>query len=256
MPKSQPKRTKVRSSRKARPASEQDAAMTPYQQKIGDTIQKHWELGQKIDLFCRSGSGRTIADFANENRMPERTVRTYCTFYRLYDETELEKLCSIRRADSDLPLTSGHVTYLLTIKDSVSGYGKTAASARLKFATEAAEKNYTPAQLNAAIRRACGRESSNKGRPLAVPESDLAVRQVVEEAIAWSKRCRTTWETLTIRTPKPTKECQQLRKLLAACREYCIAAEAVLDARGNVALEKMTEVVERAQQKMGKLSEV
>lgn len=255
MPKSQPKRTKVRSSHKATPASKQDAELTPYQQKIGDTLQKHWELGKEIDLFCRTGSGHTVSKFATERRMPERTVRTYRTFYRLYDDSELQKLRSIRRADSDLPLNSGHVTYLLTIKTSVPGYGKSPESARHNFAVEAAKKNYTPAQLNAAIRRACGRDFTNKGRPLAVPESDLAVRQVVDEAIAWAKRCRTTWETLTIREPKPTKECQQLRKLLVACREFCIAAEALFDARGNNdELSRLAEAVDRAQKKMGKLN--
>ena len=152
-------------------------------------MRKHWALGQEIDKFCKSKKGGTIVDFAKQRNMPERTVRTYRTFFRLYPDEVLQTFIRIRCNGTNLPLTSGHVSFLLTVKVGGPEYEKDATSARHELALEAAERNYTPAQLNASIKRAYGRDFTNKGRPPTVPEAGVAVRQVVDEAVGWAKRC-------------------------------------------------------------------
>ena len=257
MPKTQPKRMKVRSKRTDIAASTEESGNpgpNPNQDKILGTLRKHWALGKEIDQFCKSendGEIGTIVDFAKQRNMPERTVRTYLTFFLLYPDEVLQTFESIRCNRTNLPLTSGHISFLLTVKAKVPGYGTDATSARHELALEAAERNYTPTQLNAAIKRACGRDPTKKGRPLAVPEADVAVQQAVDEAVGWAKRCRATLETLMSRTPLPKKECNRLRLLLVACREFCVAAEALIGAKKGD--QQTTELTDKAQNKIAQV---
>lgn len=257
MTKRAPPPTKVRSTQSGKSSSTPDDAevgANPNCDKILSTLQRHWDLGQKIDVYCRSGAGCTIASFARQNRIPERTARIYFTFFWLFPEPELQKLKVLRRKTSDLPLNSGHVAYLLTIKSEVPGYGKTPERARQKFAEEAAVNSYSPTQLNSAIKRVCGRSSPNKGRPFTVREADVAVRQIAEDAAILTKRCRATWETLMVRTPQPIAERKQLRSLIEACKQYFEATEEIVTAwRRKEEITELTAKLEKAEAKIAKI---
>ncbi len=256
MSKTKKETVKDRSSRR-KPSTKTGAQDRPNrnQFKIEQTLRKNWELGKSIDEFCKSEAGNTIRAFAGQNDMPERTVRTLRKFFEFYPKPELGKLLEVRRKASGFPLTSGHVAFLLTIKSKVPGYGTTAEQARRKFAKEAAEKNYSPAQLNAAIKRACGRSSNNKGKPLDVSNLAAAMHQVTKEALVWMKRCRAIWDRMLSLPSVSKQDCNRIRNLLVACGEFCEAAKLVIDAREEAEREKFKKQVEKAQEKLAAILE-
>jgi hypothetical protein len=256
MSKTKKETVKDRSSRRKRsPKTGSQDRPNRNQVKIEQTLKKNWELGKSIDEFCKSGVGNTISAFADQNDMPERTVRTLRKFFESYPKLELDKFLEVRRKASGFPLTSGHVAFLLTIKSDVPGYGRTPEQARQKFAKEAAEKNYSPAQLNAAIKRACGRSSNNKGKPLDVSNLDAAMHQVTMEALAWTKRCRAIWDRMLSQHSISKLDRNQIRSLLLACGEFCEAAKSVIDAREEEEREKFKKQVEKAQEKVAAILE-
>lgn len=226
----------------------------PNRDKILETLTKHWELGKKIDKFCAKPGG-TIARFARQQQIPERTVRTYHTFFVTYkSQAELEALKSLRRQGSGLPLTSAHVTYLLTVKSPVSRFGRTPEEARHKFAETAAAKNLTPSQLNAAIRQAYGRVSTNSGKPPDLSKPDVAMQIVVDDAIAWAKRCRATVEKLLTITKVADAKRNQMKALLTAFGEFCEAAKSVVKTKSNSAsLESKLAALAKAQEKIASI---
>lgn len=244
--------------RKREPQSAKGDSYTrpnPKQAKISDTLDRHWELGKKVDAYCKSDFGKSIGDFAAQHGMPERTVRTLRTFYLLYPEPEFSKLKSIRRKGSDLPLNTGHVSYLLTVKTKVTGYGATAEAARHGFALEAAEKNYSPAQLNALIKRVCDRSSNNKGRPFSVSTLDEGMQQVANDVMIWTKRCRVTLEKMLSLPSVPSQECKQLRLLLGACREFCDAADELAKTRKDAEQQERAKALDKAQGRVSAIVE-
>jgi hypothetical protein len=112
------------------------------------------ELGERSYEKSRTGS---LVEFALKEGVDIELVYKARRFYKTYPKPELERLCSLRRNGSGLPLHWSHVIYLIFAD------GRRRRSLAMKVAAE----DLTASELLAEIKRRQGpRSRPGSGKPL------------------------------------------------------------------------------------------
>ncbi len=175
-----------------KPKSQQQSILNPpalaktdlKAKQILETLRVHWELGREI-----SDGNWNVKEFAIKAGIDERTVRDRRTFYKEYSCEEFEKFRDLRLSKSKLPLDSGYIRYLVTIKGPVKGFADTATEARYAFAVHAAKNDLSPAELHDLIKRQCGRPKSSHGGKHRPRDKATAIERSAREAKTWISLC-------------------------------------------------------------------
>ena len=175
-------------------------------ERILNTLQIHWEMGGEI-----SKGKLTVKEYAITNEINERTVRDRRAFYKEYPLKEFNKFRMLRFSKSKLPLDSGYIRYLVTIKGPVKGYGDTASEARYAFAKFAADNDYSKPRLHAFIKDVLaktnpGKPKATHGRKPDLPDRASAIEVVAHEAVKWIRRCEVAIEFISAAKPSKTLE--------------------------------------------------
>ena len=176
-------------------------------ERILNTLQIHWKMGCEISADDKL----KVKEYAINNGIDERTVRERRTFYKEYPLEEFEKFRNLRFSKSKLPLDSGYIRYLVTIKSPVKEYGDTASEARYAFAKFAADNDYSKPRLHAFIKdelakRSQGKPKATHGRKPALPDRASAIEVVAHEAVKWIRRCEVAIEFISAAKPSKTLE--------------------------------------------------
>ncbi len=168
------------------PPSPRSPANKRSEGEIIERLKLYHSVGREANADARAGDGRmpsqlTIERFARLYGMTEVTLRKARSFAREYTETDLERLCKLRRPNGQ-PLNWGLIPYLLTVK------GK---RLRRRLEKQAAEHGWDAIQLFAEIRRHRPKPMRSGGRPLKRHASDAeAFAHLVAEARRWSERSK------------------------------------------------------------------
>jgi len=195
-------------------------------EKILGTLREHYKLGQEA-LKYRQGGG-SLADFAAEHGLIERTARMRLAFARQYTKADLARLCKLRRARSSKPLLSGHVTYLLTIEAAVKASKKRVQLTRRDFEQLAADGDWSPAQLHAEIRKEFGGGKKIHGRTYKSEKLPVAVNKAIELASNWQKRSEAAYQLFLDSKGKHEKALTAFEAMLKSSKQWCGKVEKLI----------------------------
>jgi len=189
-------------------------------EKILGTLREHYKLGQEALKYRQDGG--SLAEFAAEQGLVERTARMRLAFARQYTKADLERLCKLRRARSGKPLLSGHVTYLLTIKAAAKANKKETRLARKNFEKMATENDWSPSQLHAEIRKKYAGGKKTHGRTFIMESQPTnAVNKAIEQASNWQKRSEAAYQLLLNSKGKQEKAIAAFAAMLKSSKQWC-----------------------------------
>ncbi len=145
-------------------------------QKSVENLRIHYERGlranQEHERWQRN-------DLATRFRTNPNTLRKERHFARTYRQAEFDELVKLRRPDGKA-LHWGHVLYLITVRRKRE---------RERLQRKAAKQNWSAAELYAAIRDHRPDDAGSGGRPIKVPQTNIAKLQLlITEGERWLRK--------------------------------------------------------------------
>jgi hypothetical protein len=158
------------------------------------------ELGERSYEKSRTGS---LVEFARSERVGIELVYKARRFYKTYPKPELERLCSLRRNGSGLPLHWSHLIYLIFAD----------RRRRRSLEKKVVANDLTASELLAEIKRRQGaRSRPGSGKPLKKYDHEQLLAVLSDAGRRWIRRAKQLTANTVVKLPK--KEVAAIRETL------------------------------------------